>query len=265
MKEHALNPADRIIVALDCDAQKALRIADALVDKATWLKVGMTLFYQEGPGIVEVLKAMGFKVFVDLKLHDIPHQVQGAAYALARYGADMISVHTSGGRAMMEAACAGVQAAQKDKNMQGSSTQDYCAILGITVLTSMDVSALASVGVTDPMSVQVKRLALLAQDAGLDGVVASALEAGMLRETLDGEALIVTPGVRSAGESASDQSRVATPAQALQAGADYLVIGRQITESTDPAHAFDVILKEVKDLGRSKILRYAQNDTQRSE
>lgn len=224
---------DRIIVALDCEADEALDIARSLQGKAAWLKVGMTLYYQEGPRIVAQLKELGFKVFVDLKFHDIPHQIYGAAQSVVRAGADMMTMHTIGGLEMMRSA---IDATIEEERVD-------VITLGITVLTSMSAEDLALTGVSRDLSDQVRTLAQQAQTAGLSGVVASPQEAAMLRKTLGPEAYIVTPGVRPAGSSLDDQSRVATPRQAFDNGASHLVIGRPITAAQDPAEAFENIVK----------------------
>ena len=224
---------DRIIVALDCGADEARKIARSLVGKASWLKVGMTLYYQEGPRIVEELKDMGFNIFVDLKFHDIPHQIYGAAQSIARAGADMITMHAIGGLEMMRSVLDGLIEAQRPDVIT----------LGITVLTSMSAEDLQLTGVERSLSDQVETLAVQAKQAGLTGVVASPNEAALLRGVLGPEAYIVTPGVRPAGASLDDQSRVATPRQAFDNGASHLVIGRPITAAADPAEAFETIVK----------------------
>ncbi len=231
----SFSPDERIIVALDCDRARALELAQDLQGQATWLKVGMTLFYQEGPRIVEELKEKGFKVFLDLKFHDIPHQVAGAARAAALSGADMMTMHAIGGRDMMKAAVEGV-----------TSVCDGAAVpvtLGITVLTSMSQADLEASGVHVDVRDQVASLAEQVKEAGLSGVVASPQEAAMLRGILGPEAYIVTPGVRPSGSSLDDQNRVATPKQAFEAGASHIVIGRPITASDDPRAAFKDIVK----------------------
>lgn len=235
---------DRVIVALDCDAWEAIALADKLADKATWLKIGMTLYYAEGPAIVKMFKRRGFKVFLDLKFHDIPHQVEGAARSAAASGADMITMHTVGGRAMMEAAQRGGEAGAAEYGGEVPAT------LGITVLTSMSPEALAETGVVRPLPEQVAALAQQAKMAGISGVVASPQEAATLREILGPEAYIVTPGVRPAGSDLGDQSRVATPRAAFEAGASHIVIGRPITEAADPVAAFEAIAAELEGLSR---------------
>ncbi|MFR8785034.1 orotidine-5'-phosphate decarboxylase [Slackia sp.] len=226
--------ADRVIVALDCDRQTALDLAKKLQGKAKWLKVGMTLYYAEGPQIVEIFKLLGFKVFLDLKFHDIPHQVQGAAASAVEAGADMITMHAVGGIPMMQAA----QAAVDESGTEADT-------LAITVLTSMNEETLAQTGVSRGVGEQVKALTACAQEAGLSGVVASPQEAAMLRELLGPDALIVTPGVRPVGAALGDQSRVATPKAAFDAGASHIVVGRPITQADDPAAAFDAIAADL--------------------
>lgn len=226
--------ADRVIVALDCDRQTALDLAQRLQGKAKWLKVGMTLYYAEGPQIVEIFKLLGFKVFLDLKFHDIPHQVQGAAASAVEAGADMITMHAVGGVPMMQAA----QAAVDESGTEADT-------LAITVLTSMNEETLAQTGVSRGVGEQVRALAACAQEAGLSGVVASPQEAAMLRELLGPDALIVTPGVRPVGAALGDQSRVATPKAAFDAGASHIVVGRPITQADDPAAAFDAIAADL--------------------
>ncbi|MBU4555504.1 MAG: orotidine-5'-phosphate decarboxylase [Actinobacteria bacterium] len=229
---------ERIIVALDTDAHTALALARTLQGKVEWLKVGMTLYYAEGPEIVTKLREMGFKIFVDLKLNDIPHQVEGAAREISRLGASMFTVHAAGGRAMMEAA---VKGACESSQECGLDTPD---VIAVTVLTSIHDDDLAAIGVGGSSAAQVERLAKLAREAGVQGVVCSPLEAARMRELLGLEALVVTPGVRPAGSDAGDQSRIATPAQAVAAGASHLVIGRPITGSDEPGAAVDRIVSE---------------------
>jgi len=232
--------ADRIIVALDADERRALELADALAGRASWVKVGMTLYYGVGPSIVARLKARGFRVFVDLKLHDIPHQAAGAAAALTRIGADIITVHASGGSTMLRAAV--------DSACETARAEDIepPAVIAVTVLTSLDDAALAAMGVTHAAADYALGLAQVARDAGCHGVVCSPHEAERMRVLLGPDALIVTPGVRPFGSDVGDQARVATPRAAVDAGASHLVIGRPITAATDPAAAFDSIAKEVQ-------------------
>lgn len=230
---------ERIILALDCSRDEAMDLADKLRGRARWVKIGMTLYYACGPSIVAAFKQRGFKVFLDLKLHDIPFQIEGAAKSAALTGADMITMHTLGGRDMLAAAQRGVEKAAQERDGAIAVT------LGITVLTSMDTDALHEIGIMRQPAEQVELLANLALDAGISGVVASPQEAAMLREVMGPRAYIVTPGVRPAGADKFDQSRVATPAEAFANGASHIVIGRPITRAEDPAAAFDALVADL--------------------
>ena len=228
--------SERIIVALDCARDEAIELAGALRGRAKWVKIGMTLYYACGPSIIAAFKQRGYKVFLDLKLHDIPFQIEGAAKSAALTGADMLTMHILGGRDMLEAAQRGVNAAAAERNEPAAVT------LGITVLTSMNDDALASIGLNRTPAEQVELLANVAKEAGISGVVASPQEAARLREILGPQAYVVTPGVRPVGADRGDQSRVATPDEAFAAGASHIVIGRPITRAADPAAAFDEIV-----------------------
>ena len=225
---------DAIIIALDMSREEALELCDKLSGKAVWVKVGMTLFYRYGPQMVDEMRARGFKVFLDLKLHDIPFQIRGAAYSASLGGADLLSIHGLGGAQMISEGRAGVEEA-------GKGTQ----LLAISVLTSMDQDALASIGVTSSVAEEVRRLAKLAVGAGAHGIVCSPQEASDMRQLLGPEALIVCPGIRPAGADVGDQARIATPAAAIAAGASKLVIGRPITKAEDPVAAFESIVDEL--------------------
>ena len=231
---------DRVIVALDTDPFEAYALADRLQDEVTWVKIGMTLLYAEGPQIVKAFKDRGFKVFVDLKLHDIPHQVSGAAASLVDCGADMLTFHASGGVPMLKA------------GEQSLEDRAFCLgipapiTLGVTVLTSMNQEILNTLGVVRPVEEQVLALAAQAQEAGLSGVVASPWEASKLREMLGEKAAIVTPGVRPVGVEKGDQSRVATPAEAFEWGASHIVVGRPITQADNPVIAFKQIASSLE-------------------
>lgn len=229
---------ERIIVALDCDRTRALELAGKLSGHATWLKVGMTLFYAEGPDIVREFRKLGFKVFLDLKFHDIPHQVRGAARSAALAGANLLSVHGLGSGAMLAACREGAEEAAEQLGARPK-------LVAITVLTSMDQEALAQIGIDAPVAEEAARLASLAKVNGIDGIVCSPQEAHAMRQLLGEDALIVTPGVRPAGAALGDQSRVATPAVALEAGASHLVIGRPITSADDPVEAYEAIVSEL--------------------
>jgi orotidine-5'-phosphate decarboxylase len=215
----------KVIVALDFDDQiKALRLVDQLDPSMCKLKVGKEMFSYFGPAFVKTLVTRGFDVFLDLKFHDIPNTVAKACLACAELGVWMLNVHASGGQKMMEAA---VQA------LQDFGTQRPL-LIGVTVLTSMDSIQLKQVGIDSEPDQQVLKLSNLTQNAGLDGVVCSAQEAKLLRKDFDRNFKLVTPGIRPVGSDLADQSRVMTPIQAITAGADYLVVGRPITQSDDP-------------------------------
>jgi orotidine-5'-phosphate decarboxylase len=230
---------DRVIIALDCEADKAISIAYQLSGEASWVKVGMTLYYKYGADLIKILKAGGYKVFLDLKFHDIPHQVRGAARSAAEAGADMITMHTTGGLPMMQAALEGATEGAQNVGVETPVT------LGITVLTSMNQETLSEVGVIRPIERQVLSLAQLANQSKISGVVASPIEAQALRTELGPDAYIVTPGVRPVGASLGDQSRVASPKKAFDNGASHIVIGRPITEAPDPIAAFRNIAAEL--------------------
>lgn len=236
----AVPAKDRLMVALDCPVDEALDLARSLAGHVRWLKVGMTLFYERGPEVVKRLVGDGFDVFLDLKLHDIPHQVEGAALRVATLGAKMLTVHAAGGAGMLEAALAG---AREGAEQVGEPPP---AVIAVTVLTSLSEADLSAVGVTSPAPVQVERLAILARDAGLAGVVCSPHEAAIVREVLGASALVVTPGVRPAGFDTQDQSRVATPASAIRAGASHIVVGRPITGARAPVDVVQRIISEME-------------------
>lgn len=228
----------RVIVALDyADAASALLLAARLSPDACRLKVGKELFTTAGPDLVRALVERGFDVFLDLKFHDIPNTVAAACRVAAGLGVWMLNVHASGGRKMMQAA---KQAIEQSDNKP--------FLIAVTVLTSMDEAGLRETGVACTPAEQVRRLASLTQQCGLDGVVCSAQEAAILRADLDSDFLLVTPGIRPAGADSGDQNRILTPARAILAGADYLVIGRPITQAPDPVAALQSIQTEISSL-----------------
>ena len=229
---------DRIIVALDCDHDEAIARAKELSGLATWVKVGMTLYYACGPRIVEELKALGFKVFLDLKLYDIPHQVRGATCSAVSSGADMLTVHASGGIEMMQAAMEGASDAVSRYRIEKPS------VIGVTVLTSFDDAGLRQIGIERASYEQVELLGACVAQADLDGVVCSPHEARALRNVLGPSGLVVTPGVRLASSVSDDQKRVATPSFAFGEGASHIVVGRPITQAQDKRSAFERIVHE---------------------
>lgn len=225
-----------LIVALDFPrAELALAMAAHLDPQQCRLKVGKELFTSAGPALVEALQKRGFQVFLDLKFHDIPATVAGACRAAASLGVWMLNVHASGGRAMLEAARAAVDQSPGPKPL----------LIAVTVLTSLASQDLREIGCNADPVAQVKRLASLAAEAGLDGVVCSAQEAGALRQEWP-DLLRITPGIRPAGASLDDQRRVLTPTAALAEGADYLVVGRPVTAATDPATALAGLIAEIE-------------------
>ncbi len=228
MRQRPTAPRDRLVVALDFpDRDSALRLVERLGDAVSMYKVGKQLFTAEGPAIVRDLA--GRKVFLDLKFHDIPNTVAGAIRAATSLGVTLANVHATGGEAMLRAAA---QAAA------GSET----AVLAVTVLTSLDQRQLQAVGFHESPEALVLRLARLALECGLDGVVAAPTEIAPLRRELGSGFLILTPGIRLDLADRQDQSRVATPAQPIRDGADYIVVGRPITQAPDPATvAFQIL------------------------
>lgn len=234
-----LSARERVMVALDCGPDEARELAAKLAGHATWLKVGITLIYDGGLPLVKELQEQGFKIFVDAKFHDIPHQVKGAVQSAARSGADLVTVHGSGGKAMLEAC-------HEAAGLAEAELGHAPYVIAITVLTSMDVAECERVGISRSIPEQAAALAKLAVDAGNDGIVCSPQEAADMRELLGPDALIVTPGVRPAGADLGDQSRVATPAAAINAGASHIVVGRPITQAEDPVEAFEAIVSEIE-------------------
>jgi orotidine-5'-phosphate decarboxylase len=218
-------------------------LARRLRGSAGLVKVGSQLFTAEGPRAVKKLAGLGFGIFLDLKFHDIPNTVAAAVSAAAALpGVRMITLHTSGGLAMMRAA--------KEAAMHGRVRKKRPALLGVTILTSLDGGALRRIGISGSPSSCVLRLARMAKEAGLDGVVASAREARAIRRACGPRFLIVVPGIRPAAAALDDQARVATPAAAIRAGADYVVVGRPITAAADPRVAAKAIAEEIASAAR---------------
>lgn len=226
--------ASPVIVALDFpDAQETLAFVSRLPPASCRLKVGKELFTAAGPALVEALVARGFDVFLDLKYHDIPNTVASACRVAASLGVWMVDLHASGGRQMMETAREAL-----------ANVSQPPLLIAVTVLTSMTPTDLTELGLPDAAT-QVMRLAALAQSSGMDGVVCSAQEAGLLRQTLGPAFTLVTPGIRPQGSASNDQHRIMTPAAAMAAGSSYLVIGRPITQAVDPVQALQAIHQEL--------------------
>lgn len=237
----SLSPRERLVVALDVETgARALELVRALRGTVGMFKVGKQLFTAEGPALVRAVVGEGERVFLDLKYHDIPATVAKACVEAARLGVAILNVHASGGREMLREATHAVA--------------DFCArervarpaVLAVTVLTSLDDALLAETGVEGGASAQVVRLARLARECGADGVVASPLEIELIRREVAAEEFVVlTPGIRPAGSERGDQRRVMTPSQAIAAGADYVVVGRPITNAPDPRAAAEEIAGEM--------------------
>ncbi len=226
------NPRDRLIVALDFPSlDPALELVRKVSGHAGMFKIGKELFTREGPRAVQALTGLGEKVFLDLKYHDIPNTVGRAVDAAVALGASLINVHASGGRKMMQAAA--------------EAAEGRTAVIAVTVLTSLDDGDIKEAGLSGKVGDLVVRLTHLALDSGLDGVVAAPTDVARLRKELGQDFLIVTPGVRPSGSSKDDQTRIATPAEAVRQGADYIVVGRPITQAEDPVEAADQIVGEM--------------------
>lgn len=242
--------ASKVMVALDVpSAAAAETVIGRLKGIPCWMKVGMELYFAEGPRIVHRLKEMGYRVFLDLKMHDIPNTVKGGARSIAALGADMFNVHAAGGTRMMRAAREGVEEAI------ASGTARYergerPLLIAVTQLTSTGREMLnEEIGIPGTVEGAVLRYAELARQAGMDGVVASPLEVPALKRHCGAAFLAVTPGIRPAGSAAGDQTRIMTPREALKQGADYLVIGRPITAAPDPREALETIIEELMEIG----------------
>ena len=233
-----MSPKDKLIIALDVDTPtKALDLVNQLKSVAGMFKIGSRLFTAGGPQIVKDILGLDAKVFLDLKFHDIPHQIAGAARSAAKLGVSLFTLHASGGGEMMRRA---VEAVAEVNN-------GHTKVLAITVLTSMDATTLSEIGVTFTLEETVLRLTNLAITAGIDGVVASPQEIETIRRAVSNpEFIILTPGIRPATSQNEDQKRIATPAAAIAAGANYIVVGRPITGAANPLAAARAILHEME-------------------
>ncbi len=230
----------RLIVALDlADPARARILATRLAPEVGMFKVGKQLFVNAGPDVVRMIHDLGGEVFLDLKFHDIPNTVAAAAVEAARLGVKLFNVHVSGGREMMRQTAAAVEEVCEKEGLRRPS------VLGVTVLTSLDASDLESMGVQGAVPAHVVRLAGMAREAGLAGVVCSAREVPDIRRACGDSFLLVTPGIRPAGQQAGDQKRVMTPGDSVRAGIDYIVVGRPITGADDPAAAARSVVAEM--------------------
>ncbi|MBI5676065.1 MAG: orotidine-5'-phosphate decarboxylase [Nitrospirae bacterium] len=238
-----MEPKDRIILALDVSSyEEAVDIIEKFREDVNIFKVGLELFTSAGTKIVEKINSAGKKVFLDLKFHDIPNTVSKSALAAAELGVFMLTIHTSGGFAMMQKTAEALVKASLKENFSRPK------ILGVTVLTSIDNECLKNeVGIAHSMTTHIKHLSALALKAGLDGVVASPQEAEIIRSNCGKNFLIVTPGIRPSWAPQNDQKRTLTPKEALQKGADYLVIGRAVMSQPDPVKALKLIHDEIAD------------------
>ncbi len=233
-------PQNPIICAIDVkDPVQALNLCKELKDSIGYIKLGLEFFTINGPEGVRLIKSCGMPIFLDLKFHDIPNTVAEAVRSSVRLGVDMLTIHTSGGKAMMKAAA---QAATDEAARLGVSKP---LVLGVTVLTSMDVSDLKDTGVFTQVQDQVVSLAKLAAESGLDGVVCSPLEIESIKKECGNSLKLIVPGIRPDGGGGDDQKRVMTPLQAITAGADFIVIGRPITKAENPLNAANAILSSI--------------------
>jgi orotidine-5'-phosphate decarboxylase len=232
--------AQKIIIALDVKTgQDALTLVDKL-DEAKVFKVGLELFTAEGPALFDGLKARQKRLFLDLKLHDIPNTVAGAVSSGTRHGIQMMTLHAAGGREMM------IRAREAAETGAQNTGMDRPLLLGVTILTSLKESQLAEIGMEADTEAQVLRLARLAQDAGMDGVVCSPWEIELIKQECGKDFLVVSPGIRPAWAAAQDQKRIMTPSQAVEKGADFIVIGRPVTQASSPSKAFAKIVNELE-------------------
>ncbi len=230
------DPRSRLIVALDLpDRKSALRAVERLSGHVGYFKVGLELFTSEGPHLVQEIRGRGEKVFLDLKLHDIPNTVKGAVRSACRLGVEMLTIHASGGAAMLAAA-----------SQEAESSDSPPLLLAVTALTSLSEEEIKRLGVEGSVEQWVERLAALAHGSGIRGIVASSKELPILHHRFGGAMQYVIPGIRPAGAALHDQARAATPGEAMMAGASYIVVGRPITQASDPAQAADSIVGEIR-------------------
>src|SRR4051812_49030464 len=229
---------EKILLVLDVSSrEEAMKLVRQLYEHVGMFKVGMQLFTAEGPSLVKEIVDLGGKVFLDLKFHDIPNTVSHGVLEAAKLGVSLMTIHAAGGRAMMETVA---------KELEDSFGDRKPMVVAVTVLTSLNDTALAEVGITRSMEQQVVAMAKLAEESGIAGVVCSPQEIHLVRQAAGPNFKIVTPGIRMPGQSANDQQRLATPREALAAGADYIVVGRAVTAARDPRQALDALIQSVR-------------------
>jgi orotidine-5'-phosphate decarboxylase len=230
------DPRSKLIVALDLpDRNSALQAVERLSGHVGLFKIGLELFTGEGPHLVEEIRGRGEKIFLDLKLHDIPNTVRGAVRSACRLGIQMLTIHASGGPNMLSAA-----------SQEAQSAASPPLLLAVTALTSLSDSDIRALGIEIPAGQWVERLATIAQESGIHGIVASPKELLTLRNRFGDSLQFVIPGIRPAGADLQDQARTATPGEAIRAGASYIVVGRPVLQAADPAKAADLIIEEIR-------------------
>jgi len=241
MDKQQRDPRDYLIVAMDVPGRnEALKLAETLHGEVGYFKIGLQLYTACGPEIVRAIKQLGGKVFLDLKLHDIPNTVAGAVFEAARLEVSLLTLHTLGGGKMMSAAAAAAREAAETLGVIPPR------LLGVTILTSMDEEEALRIGLARPIDDMVLQLAGLAESSGLEGIVCSPLELEAVSSRFSERLFFVTPGIRPAGSDLNDQSRITTPARAVAGGAGHLVVGRPITRASDPAAAARSIVEEIR-------------------
>jgi orotidine-5'-phosphate decarboxylase len=229
---------EKILLVLDVSTrEEAMRLVRPLYEHVGMFKIGMQLFTAEGPSLVREIVDLGGKVFLDLKFHDIPNTVSHGVLEAAKLGVSLMTIHAAGGRAMMETVA---------KELQDKFGDRKPMVVAVTVLTSLNDAGLSEVGIARPMTQQVVAMAKLAEECGIVGVVCSPQEIQLVRRAAGPDFKIVTPGIRMPGQAANDQQRLATPREALTAGADYIVVGRAVTAAPDPRNALDALVESTK-------------------
>jgi orotidine-5'-phosphate decarboxylase len=229
---------EKILLVLDVSSrEEAMKLVRPLYEHVGMFKVGMQLFTAEGPSLVREIVDLGGKVFLDLKFHDIPNTVSHGVLEAAKLGVSLLTIHAAGGRMMMETVA---------KELQDEFGDRKPMVVAVTVLTSLNDAGLAEVGIARPMTQQVVAMAKLAEECGIAGVVCSPQEIQLVRRAVGSNFKIVTPGIRMPGQAANDQQRLATPREALTAGADYIVVGRAVTAADDPRSALDALVESTK-------------------